>query len=450
MKKSEVRAAGSVGTPHVPERSAGQDHPVRVVHRLGSGLRLVATPMPCTRRVMVEVITRAGSRFDPEGLGGISHFLEHMLYRGTPRYPGPHELALAIEDLGGTLEAATYVDHGSIALSLPPESLLPALSILGEVVSSPILQGIDLERTIVAEEILEMLDEDGRLVEPDELGRRLAFGDHALGRPITGNVEALERFDAETLRRFHQERYRPSDMIVALAGPLDVPLLLPVVEQAFSKLVGSVEVSSVPVLPQAAPRFEFVRHADSQTAVRLAFRAAGHQGHAEPTTDLLMRVIDDGMSTRLYHRICNTLGLCYDVGAYYESWADAGIVEIAANSAPESTPRLVRELLELLRRLRDEGPTEEEVSRARRRARWQLSELYDDPGELTGMSGYGELWQTAGDPEERLSQLDTVSHADLREAAQTIFTPNGMSVVCVGELAKRSQTEISRAVLSFA
>jgi predicted Zn-dependent peptidase len=423
--------------------------PRRLVRRLDSGLRLVTVPLPRARRVSLELLTRAGSRFDPEASHGISHFLEHMLYRGTRSYPGPHELSLSIENLGGTLDAATAIDHGSIGLSLPPENLAEALPILAEVVSSPILQGIDVERAIVREEILELLDEDGRLVDPDEVARQLVFGEHPLGRPITGSLETLERFDREGLEAFHAERYRAEQMVLAIAGPVNELALAEELAQLRWPTPGASPLPERPAPPQAEPRFTTVRHAESQTSVRVEFRAPGHLGGGEPKTELLLRVLDDGMSTRLYHRICNTLGLCYDVGAYYEAWEDLGIVEITAESAHDQTPRLVDELLGLLERLAAEGPTEEEYVRARRRLDWQLRELCDEPTELATMAAYGELFDVARDPMERRAEFEHVSLEELKAAARQLFSAERLSVVCVGELSRRSRAELERRVLGF-
>ncbi|HEY5961015.1 MAG TPA: insulinase family protein, partial [Polyangiaceae bacterium] len=181
--------------------------PVVESRELDSGLRLIAIRMPYARTAVVEFISEAGSRYDPPNLGGISHFLEHMLYRGTKSHPGPHELALAFERRGGLLEAATYIDHGSVALSVPPENVVASVPTFCEVLRHPILQGIDVERAIVREEILETLDDASRLVEASDLARSLCFPNHPLGAPITGDLEALDRFDAPMLLEHHDRLY---------------------------------------------------------------------------------------------------------------------------------------------------------------------------------------------------------------------------------------------------
>ncbi|HMA95458.1 MAG TPA: insulinase family protein, partial [Polyangiaceae bacterium] len=277
---------------------------------LESGLRIIAIVLPHTRTTVVEFVSEAGSRYDPSELGGVSHFLEHMLYRGTGNYPGPHELALAFERRGGLLEAATYIDHGSVALSMPPESALPSIPILCEVLRAPLLQGIDVERAIVREEILETLDENSRLVDASDLARGLCFPSHPLGASITGSLDALERFDREALLAHHDRLYVGSGAVVAVAGAVDPNQVFDAFAAGMHGLQRGTRPTAAPPAQTRGPIYSFVRYTDSQSHLRVVFRASGYGDQSEPAIELLMRLLDDGMSTRLYHRICNSLGLC--------------------------------------------------------------------------------------------------------------------------------------------
>lgn len=419
-------------------------------HVLDSGLRVITIEMPTVRTAVIEYVSEAGSCFDLPGHPGISHFLEHMLYRGTKSHRGPHELALAFERKGGLLEAATYIDHGSVALTIPPENLVSALPSFCEVIRSPILEGLDVERAIVREEILENLDDSGRLVEPDDIGRVLSFGDHPLAHPITGTLEALERFDEQVLRAHHDELYVGASSVICVAGPIDKAAVLASLARHLDGMPrGKRQTVTAPDRPQG-PKYEFVPYSDSQSHLRVVFRAPGNRDPHEPVVELLLRLIDDGMSTRLYHRICNTLGLCYDVSAYYEAWSDVGVVEFAGDCAHEQVAELGTELLELVRRLRDDGPTEEEVESAKQRVHWQHCELLDDPAELTGFHGYAELKDVTFMPLARAEELTRVSMEQLRQVARELFTPQNLTVVCVGEPKKRVREKLERQILRFA
>jgi predicted Zn-dependent peptidase len=372
-----------------------------------------------------------------------------MLYRGTDSHPSPHALAHAFESLGGTLEAATYVDHGVLTLDLPAENVTKALPLFCEVFTSPILHGLDIERGIVREEILETLDDDGNLVDADELGHQLCFGDNALGRPITGGLTELERFDVPALRKHHRERYTTRSSVFCVTGPIACESLLPVIERSFELVPAGTRPSFESPALQTEARFQFTSHVSSQTELRVVFRAPGQLDQSEPALELLLRVLDDGMSTRLYQHICNNLGLCYDVSAYYETWQDCGVVELAASCTHERAPELLTEMLTLLQRLRDDGPSAEELSVAQNRHRWQLQEVIEDPAEVASFYGLARLMGLAPTLQARLEEVQSVSLELVRAAAQRIFVPSGLSVVAVGQQGKRSQARMQRLVSAF-
>ena len=422
---------------------------VRVETKLPSSLRVSAVRMPHVRRSVIDVHTRIGSRFESSAHNGISHFLEHMLHRGTARYPSAHSLALAFEALGGALSAMTYVDHGALSLSAPPENLSELLQILAEVLLQPIFSGLDVEKGIVREEILESLDEDGRSVDADHLLRSLAFPDHPLGFPITGSLQTLDSFDIPLLHEHHSARYVAEGSVVTVAGPLDPDAIIQEVERAFGKLPNGREPIAEAPLPQTGLRFSHIKYTGSQAAVRVGFRAPGEHDPDEPATELLLRVLDDGMATRLYERLCDERGLCYDVSASYEAYADAGLFDIAADAAPERAEEVLSEIFGVLRALRDQGPSQSELDKAKRRFAWQLAEQDDDPAALSSFYGLGELTGVARTPAERLALLDGTSRADVQRAAARLFSRDALNVLVVGPLSAKVRDRLERASRAF-
>ena len=170
---------------------------------LANGLRVLVVPTKASHRAVLTMLLRVGSRYESAEDNGISHFLEHMLYRGSPSFKTAHDQALAFEEIGASLYAATQADYGSMSLSLPPESLPRATAIFAEVVAKPRFSAIEIERGIVREEILEDLDEEGRQIDADNLVRELVYGTHPLGFTITGSLEHLAKFDRAMLRKHH-------------------------------------------------------------------------------------------------------------------------------------------------------------------------------------------------------------------------------------------------------
>jgi predicted Zn-dependent peptidase len=416
---------------------------------LGSGIRLSIAPLPSVHRAAVSLHVKSGPRYEPAELGGISHFLEHMLHRGIPGHPTAHAQALAFEDLGSELSAATYADHTVLSASGPPETIGAVLSLLGEVCRSPLFGDIEVERGIVREEILESSNDRGMLVDPDDLVVEGAFPEHALGRPITGTVDALERFDVAALRRVHAAHYVGSGLCVTVAGPVSPKEIEDIAERAFAGLPRGAALTDTAPAPLDGPGIVHARDTTTQTALRVAFRAPGQLSPNEVACELLLRLLDDGMSTRLYRRICDELGLAYDVSASYEAFEGIGLVTLASECAHARVPELLGELLAIVSNLRDHGPTASELDKARRRASWQLRALVDDPDQLAAFIGLSALTGRSPRPEQRLAELHAVDRDRLIETAASVFRRESLVVAAVGQQTPAQRRKVDQVVRGF-
>lgn len=402
------------------------------VRELDNGLALAAVSMPALHRAVITAEIRVGSVYESHAQNGISHFLEHMLFRGTPAYPSAHRLAARFEALGGTLEASTSEEFGTLSISLPPESVEAALATFCEVLSEPLLTDLDTERDIVREEILEGLDEKGRDIDATSRCRQLCFGDHPLGFPIAGTLTALDGWDQPSIQQHHARHYTGRNIAVVVSGPIAVDSVLASASRRLEALpAGSVVNSQVPPA-QLEPRFDFLGHKASQTALSVCYRAHARASKHQAATEMLLRVLDDGLSTRLYHRLCDQLGLCYDAGASYQAFDTAGVVELDGETAHERAPLLLREILDLTAALAASGPTDAELDQARRRCQWQFDAMLDDPESVAHFYAHSLLRRSQSSPLDRCRELCDVTRSAVLEAAQSSFQPTLLSVTAVG------------------
>jgi predicted Zn-dependent peptidase len=409
---------------------------VRAEHRvltLAGGLRVVVAPQPQLHRAHVAVWARVGSRFETRETNGIGHFLEHMIYRGTQRVPSAHAVNLAFERLGGTLFASTQVDHGIFSLSLPPESVDEACALFGEVLSQPAFRDIDIERGIVLEEILEDLDDEGREVDADNLSRALIYGDHPLGFTITGSEAHVRAFDERMLRAHHAKHYTSDNVVVAFSGDIDEDHARRLAERDFLRLPrGQRIAATAPRHGQRKARIDVVENVSSQTELRVCLRAFSETDPLRPALDVLMRVVDDGMSTRLYHRLCDARGLCYDVSAGYDGYEDDGVVDVAAGVQHKRAALVTGEILAMFEELAEEGPSDDELEKARRRISWDARALEDSVEEMSAVFASGLLFDRFTTPEAHVAELLRVTRDDVREAARALARPERLNVVAVG------------------
>jgi predicted Zn-dependent peptidase len=402
---------------------------------LANGLRVVVAPLPRLHRAHVALWARVGSRFETRAENGISHFLEHMIYRGTRRVRSAHAVNLAFERLGGSLYASTQVDHGIFSLSLPPESLDEACALFGEVLSQPAFLDMDIERGIVMEEILEDVDDEGRQVDADNLSRALIYRDHPLGFTITGGEAHVRSFDEPALRRWHERHYTADNTVLAFSGAVDVEAAMRLAQRDFGGLGrGGRATGDPPLHAQKKPRLQIVENVSSQTELRVCLRAFSEVHPLRPALDVLMRLIDDGMSTRLYHRLCDARGLCYDVSAAYDGYEDDGIIDVAAGVQHQRAAEVTREILAMFEELAREGPTREELETARRRIAWDARSMPDSAEETGAFFASGLLFDRLATPEDHVAQLTAVEADQVREAARELARPERLNVVAVGLL----------------
>lgn len=435
---SDLETAGDLGELQVHQA------------RLGNGLRVVVGTQPRLHGVAITLFIRVGSRYEDASNNGLSHFVEHMLYRGTAKHPSAHAQNHAFERLGGTLYAATATDHTTLSITVPPSSLGPTLALLGELLRGPRLGEIDVERRIVREEILEDLDERGRQIEPDNVSRAIMFRGSALGYPITGPIDALSTFDEPKIRAHLRRFYVANNATLSVAGACDATEVVALAEAHLGDLAKGDDARLEPFVPrQRGFRRKHVPSPGSQTDLRISFLTPGERDASAAAIDLLLRVIDDGMSTRLYHRLCDAGGMVYDCSASWEPFEEAGAIDIAAEVQHERLATVVDECLSMCEELAREGPSDDEIDKARDRHRWAIEAALDDAGEIAAVLGGAVLFDRPKTLRQTQERLDRVRAEDVRDAAKAVFRRDRLTLVTVGSLDARARSAIRARLAAF-
>jgi predicted Zn-dependent peptidase len=269
---------------------------------------------------------------------------------------------------------------------------------------------------------------------------------------ITGALASLDRFNETMLRAHHAEHYTTANAVLCLAGQIgDLDRSIEAVAQSFSAMPkGSRAATQPPPFAQKKPKFRFVENQSSQTDLRVAFRAPSERDPLEPSVEMLLRILDDGMSTRLYERLCDRLGLCYDVSGMFEAYEDDGVVDVAAGAQHSRATVVLKEIFALLQDLAEHGPREDEIDKAKQRHLWSIEAMQDDPGEVAGFFGLSTLAAIARTPALRHEELMAVSRQAVRDAAERVFRPERLTVIAVGLLSSTEEHRLEKAVRSFA
>ncbi|MDC0709224.1 pitrilysin family protein [Stigmatella sp. ncwal1] len=401
---------------------------------LPSGLRVVTIETPHLHTALLSVYVRTGSRHETPQNNGVSHFLEHLFFRGSDGWPDTVKMNAAVEEVGGNLNGVTTRDHGYYYTPLHPDHLAVGMNIIGDMLTRPRLTDMEVERQIILEEMLDEVDDKGRDIDIDNLSKRLLFPDHPLALKIAGTRESVSRLTHAQVLEHFARHYVAGNIVVTAAGRVRHTEVMALAERAFARLPqGPATTEETPLPTSPGPRLHFVTHDESQTEFRLNFRIVPEHHEDFPALQIIRRVLDDGLSSRLPFEIVEKRGLAYSLNASLDAFHDAGVFEIDAACAPEKASLVVEEVLRVLGTLCTDLVSDEELTRAKRRHRMLLEFAQDSPGELAGWFGGTELFRRPESFSRRADMVDAQSAQHVREVARHYFARENLTVVAVGQ-----------------
>ena len=409
--------------------------PSRIV--LPNGLPVIAVELPHLHTAAITLLVGVGSRHETARTNGLSHFLEHMLFRGTKSHPTAYDLNHAIECLGSTMDAATSRDSTELSVRVFPDAVDESLSLLAEIVSTGRFSDIEIERRVILEEIADEVDEDGRIVDLDVVAKSTLWPTVSLGFPIAGPPENVQRFGVADLIAHRDRYYVASNSVLAIAGPLSPEAVHRMAAAHLGGLAaGSPAVVEPPVVGRSLPYLKVVQDSGSQTDVQLAFVAFPETDPDGVALQVLLRMLDDGVASRLQRRLCDELGLAYQVGASLETYRDAGLLLVEGAVRHEKVPALLEELGRVLQEVRVTPVEPQELQRARARTRFSLAQRVDSPESTAAWVADGELLGSSETFEERIQRVERVTAGDVQRVARRVLRPEGLLVTAVGRLGR--------------
>ena len=402
---------------------------------LPSGLRVVTVEAPHLHTAVVAAYVRVGSRHETPKTNGVSHFLEHLFFRGSEDYPDTVQMNAAVEEVGGNLNGVTTRDHGYYYTPLHPDHLEVGLRILGDMLTRPRLVDLEVERQVILEEMLDEVDERGRDIDLDNVSKMLLFKGNPLSLKIAGTKESVGGIKQAQVEEHFARFYRASNMVVAAAGKVSRAQVLELAERTFRGL----PLGGEPPLEEPPPHglrkgplFHHILHSEAQTELRMSFPTVPEQHPDFVSLQLLRRVLDDGLSSRLPFQVVERRGLAYSVHASLETYHDVGLFEVDVASAPEKLTQVGEEILRVLGELCETGPSEEELRRAKRRNRIFLDFAQDSPAELASWFGATELFRIPESFSSRAEAADAKSVGELVRVAREYLCLKNLVVTAVG------------------
>ena len=390
--------------------------------------------MPGVRSVAFGAWVRAASLHEPRERMGVSHLLEHMVFKGTERRSA-HQIALSLEALGGSLDAYTSREHTVYQARVLDEHLKEAADVIGDIVFRPSLRASDLalERKVILEEIGMVEDTPDDLV--FELHNEALWGAHPYGYSILGTRDTVNALGVPELRELHGRVYHPSHVVVAASGNVEHERLLEVLAATGWTDAPPGDTSRLVSPPPIAapPTTRHVQRDGAQTHIVAGTTAVAHSNPERFPFLLLSALLGGGMSSRLFQRVREEMGLAYAIYTFQSFHADSGVHGVYVATAPETAADALEAIRRELQEVVDDGLGEEEVAMGRQQLKGQVTlslesvssrmyraasvELYDEP--------YRSL-------DELLALIDAVSVDDVARVARAYFDPAALTVVSLG------------------
>jgi predicted Zn-dependent peptidase len=395
---------------------------------LPGGLRIVTEAMPTVRSVTVGIWVGVGSRDEAPSLAGASHYLEHLLFKGTKRRDAM-TISAAIDAVGGEMNAFTSKEYTCFYARVLDTDLPLAVDMVCDLVTSSVIKATDVEseRGVILEEIAMHEDDPTDLVH-DQFAQVL-FGAGPLGRPVLGSVESIETIGRAAIAGYYRRRYQPQDMVVAVAGNVDHAAVVRLVKAAFVT-AGMGGGEATPASPRLGAHraagvggVRVVRRTTEQANVVLGMPGMGRRDDRRFALGVLNAALGGGMSSRLFQEVREKRGLAYSVYSYHAQYADTGLFGIYAGCVPRKVDDVLAICREEVEKVIDHGISAEELERGKGQLRGSLVLGLEDTGSRMSRIGkaelvYGELLSV----DTIIDRINNVSLEEVSEVAAEVLT----------------------------
>jgi predicted Zn-dependent peptidase len=402
---------------------------------LGNGLRLVTAVMPHTRSVAISFFIGAGSRYEDDKHAGISHFIEHMLFKGTKKRPTSVEVCTPIEGVGGMLNAGTDKELTMYWCKIARPHFSSALDVLVDILLNPLFAPaeIEKERQVIIEEINMSLDAPPQRV--SMLIDELLWPGQALGRDVAGTRESVAAISREMMLNYLAQQYQPDNAVLAIAGDIRHKEVVAAVDRTVAGWRKSrSRASFTPYQDKIGRRVLIEKRDTEQTQLCLALPGLSIVDPRRFKLDLLNVILGEGMSSRLFTEIRDKLGLAYSIQSYAEHFLDTGVLAVSAGVDAKNLPVAVRAIMAELSRLKEAIP-EIELSKAKELFKGRILLRMEDSRSVAGWMGGQEI--LTGEiltVDEVMAIADAITTDELQKLAEELLVGEKLRLAVVGPI----------------
>lgn len=401
---------------------------------LRNGLRLLTAPMDGMRSASIALIFTVGSRYEARSQAGISHFIEHMLFKGSQQYPTARHISETIEGVGGVFNGGTDKELTTYTARVPGEQLATVMEVLADMVRRPILDPDELEkeRSVIIEELSSTRDDPqewaGLLID------EVMWPALPLGRDDAGFIETVSRLQQQDLQGYLNEYYRPNSLIISVAGNIDTDQVIALTERLFGDWEARQHTSWVESLPpQDAVPVAVIQKETEQANICLGTLGIAYTSPDYYEFMLTNAILGEGMSSRLFQAIREEQGLAYDIGSYFNSYAETGNFVVSAGVDPAQIEPAIRAIIGELTRISQQPVPEDELNRIKAYIRGSIILGLEGTAQVASWLGSQEYYRGKIIPlDDLVAKIDAVTAGDIQRIAQSCFAPEWRRLAVIG------------------
>ncbi len=405
-----------------------------------NGLTLLTVPIPTALSITMSVFVKAGSRYEEPRVNGISHFLEHLHFKGTKKYPTAKKLSEVVDSIGGEFNANTGKEHTQYYIRAASEHLPFIAEVLTDLVQNPLFDEKEMEREkgVIIEEI--NMYKDNPQIHIESLFEETMWPGSALGRDIAGTADIIRAIKRQDILDYRKKWYHPSNMIIAIAGKFDEAQLQSLIEKSWANISDKAPGKPDAVTEKNGSIKLSVQNKPSEQAhMMVGFRAFDYNHKQNTQLQLLSTILGGGMSSRLFIQIRERRGLAYYVGASTNNYLDTGNFYVRAGLKVSSAPEAMEVILDELMKLAEDGVIGKELKKAKEYVKGKTVLAMEDPhGTLDWYLTQTAFMKKIESPKEVFAKIDKIQADEIQDLAKKLFTKNTLVGSVIGPFSDKS------------
>ncbi len=405
-------------------------------YQLKSGIKVLLVPYSSIQTVSVVVLVRAGSKYEKKETSGVSHFLEHMLFKGTKKRPNTIKIAEMIERIGGVFNAFTSTEYTGYYVKVASDFLGTAFEWISDIFFNSIIGAKEAkkERGVIIEEI--NMYNDDPMMKVQDLWRELLYKDQPAGWPISGTKESVSKIDESVVLKYLKKHYTGKNTLICVAGNFDALRAKKFIQKYFSSIAVGKKNQKLPTIEgQKKPKTLFFQKSTDQTHICLGVRAYNIFHPQRYSLILLGQILGGMMSSRLFSEIREKRGWAYYINTGVEDETDCGYLLTRAGINNENTPEAIKIILEEYKKMASKKISPQELSKAKNHLKGSLAIALESSDALAMFYGVQQIIKNKiQGPEDIFKEVDKIKESDILKTAKDVFCPEKLNLAAIGPL----------------